>query len=168
MPYKNFCRSEEIIISQKNLEKILNLLPEPNHVVYQIPGLDYDSLEKEVEGMFSNAQASTQQTYFKLKGVTKEEILDNYAREVEFAEKNKVYDNPDKKWLQEIEWEFETLKEQAKKGFEAYDGTKRYGIRLTPHKIEMWYHGKEPEEIANILKLASDSKSFIAMELKIN
>lgn len=152
-------------IEYENLEKVLEVLPEPEYAIYQMPGLNYQLLEKEVNEKFLNAVSSLQEGLFKVNGVTKKEILKAYKSEISLDET--IGSNPrNQKWLREIKWDFETITKQEKRGFEVYDRTKRYGIKITPNKIMMDHYGKEPKKIENVRILSYELD--IPLELKIN
>jgi hypothetical protein len=114
-------------MSPKNLEKILNCLPEPSYVAVGLYGnFDFTGAIKQAEGLIDGIKLSTEDGLScKLENPSKDNIMKIYRSHISGIDRRK---SPKRSInLEEIEWYLNGLE-----------------IKVSPTEIEVRYYGKEP------------------------
>jgi len=142
------------------LEKILNILPNPKYIEVRLSGnySNYSHLIKDLEGILPNIEISPVELRLEIKNINKDQILKLYKRNLE-REKN-FYKNIEKKILQEekrIEMGSINLNE-----INWYE--KNYKIKLSPYNLEINYQVEEPEIISNLKRALKEFNTKIELD----
>jgi len=133
-------------VDPKDLEKILEYLPEPSSATVRLLGLDYSSIFNQAKKLIPDVQFfELCELKVELKKPSKERILDIYR---------KSYENPKKDfWLEEVSW-----------SGDSYGATQ---IKLDPFNIQVNYRGSEEPEYITKLKNAFSEIASTEMRLSI-